>query len=361
LPLGGTAARLGGNEFGVLWSDDESSVIQRITAAVNEPVELAGITVGREVAIGMATRSPQLDQPASLLRAAEIALHAAKDTNRSIVVHSPVLDTFDADRLALASELRRALDGDELALHYQPKVDLDGGHVHSFEALVRWNHPQRGMIMPDEFVPLAESTSLITALTTWVIEAAAEQLARWDGLDVSVSINVSAHDFAAGDLADRLLRSLQTHRVDPGRLGIEITETAVVADPAQAGILLRTLRKLGVAVSLDDFGQGATSLASLATLPFTELKVDRSFVTGLADNPIELAIVSSLIDLGHRLGLTVTAEGIEDERSAELLRAMGCDHGQGYRFARAMAAEAVPGWLAQQHVLADLAGAPGQV
>ena len=358
----GTVARLGGDEFGVLWpalgANSETRLLAAITEAVSTQVEVGGIRVNPEVTVGLANTN-QIDGPAAdLVRAADLANHAAKEAGAEVMGYVPELDQFDPDRLQLGGELANAISSGQLRLHYQPKLDLVTGEVRSVEALVRWQHPVRGLLPPAAFIPIAETTSLIRPLTTWVVQEAIDQIRRWRHMSqpITVSVNLSARSLTDSDLPDELLTAISKAGIAPRSLEVEITETSAIADPVRAQSLLKRLHGAGVRISLDDFGQGATSLVSLADLPIDELKVDRSFVIGMEESDAHRGVVEFVIALGHRLGLKVVAEGIETERAATLLTSMGCDQGQGYLFCHPLPPHEFELWLAEHRQgLADLA------
>jgi EAL domain-containing protein (putative c-di-GMP-specific phosphodiesterase class I) len=233
-------------------------------------------------------------------------------------------------------------------LHYQPKMALDDGSVTAVEALIRWNHSRQGLLFPDAFLPVAEQTGLIDPLTDWVIATALRQLVTWDleGTRLGVAVNVSARNLNGANFADRVLAALDGAGIDPGRLVLEITETALFTDVERATAVLTRLAAAGVPISLDDFGQGQTSLGFLSRLPLRELKVDRSFVSDLPEDEAHAAIVRSVVELAHNLGLVVVAEGVEDEQTVSALQAMGCDLAQGYVLSRPVPADAVLAWVA---------------
>lgn len=349
----GMVARIGADQFGVLWPgggiEPENLLLRAIDLALAEQIEVADIRVNAEVVVGYASSGQVVDGAAALLRAADLAVHAAKSTGVRVLRYAPELEQFDPDRLQLASELGDAIAGGQLVLHYQPKLHLLTGRVDSVEALVRWQHPRRGLLDPADFISIAESTNLIRPLTAWVVTEAATQIGAWRLMDrpigLSVSVNISARSLAEPDLADEILARLDDARVPASSLQVEITETSVVADPQGARALLGRLHDAGVQVSLDDFGQGATSLVSLTRLPIDEIKIDRTFIVGLEAGDDEAAVVEFVITLGQRLGLRVVAEGIETDRAAQLLRQMGCEEGQGYRFCHPLPPRELERWL----------------
>jgi EAL domain-containing protein (putative c-di-GMP-specific phosphodiesterase class I) len=262
-------------------------------------------------------------------------MYVAKRQQLGVGRYSAEHDTYDASALLLVAELRRAVDNDELVLHYQCKGDLGDSSVHEVEALVRWQHPTRGLLYPDAFIPLAEKTELVDLLTRWVIRAAVQALPTLDPTGrLAVAVNVSARSLTRPDLADELLAILAAASVRPDRLVVEITETALMSDPVAAAHTLARLHAAGTRVSIDDFGAGQTSLGYLATLPVSELKIDKTFVMSMLDDARKDAIVRSVIELGHSLGCTVTAEGVEDAATLARLRALNCDTAQGYHLAR---------------------------
>lgn len=340
---GDTVARLGGDEFGLVLpgtvSESVEDILGRVLVALGAEAELGGVAISAEASIGYAMWPNDADEPDDLLRRADLALDAAKIARGAIVRYHPVGSEFDPQRLGLISELRRAIGGGELELHYQPKIDVPTGRVTAFEALVRWNHPVRGLLPPVDFIPIAESTGLIGPLTQWVVDAALAQLSAWSESrpELSMAVNISARNLR-DDLPGFILNCLATHRINSSRLVLEITETSIAADPIRATVLLEELSAAGVKVSLDDFGQGYTSLGSLGHLPVSELKIDRGFVFAMQTSHEDRAIVASVIELGHQLGLTVVAEGVETEEVSAVLRAMGCDTMQGYLFSPAVPA-----------------------
>ncbi|MCE9622972.1 MAG: bifunctional diguanylate cyclase/phosphodiesterase [Actinomycetia bacterium] len=340
---GDTVARLGGDEFGLVLpgtvSDSVEEILGRVLTALGAEAELGGVAISAEASIGYAMWPSDADEPDDLLRRADLALDVAKVARGGIVRYHPMGGEFDPQRLGLISELRRAIGGGELVLHYQPKIDVPTGNVTAFEALVRWNHPVRGLMPPCDFIPIAESTGLIGPLTQWVVDAALAQLAEWSESrpELSMAVNISARNLR-DDLPGWILGRLAAHHINASRLVLEITETSIAADPIRATVLLEELSAAGVKVSLDDFGQGYTSLGSLGHLPVSELKIDRGFVFAMENSHEDRAIVASVIELGHQLGLTVVAEGVETEEVRATLRAMGCDTMQGYLFSPAVPA-----------------------
>ncbi|HEY1739123.1 MAG TPA: EAL domain-containing protein [Acidimicrobiia bacterium] len=348
---GDTVARLGGDEFGLVLPHveerDVAAVLQRVSESVAVEIELAGIPVGAEASIGWTMYPDDSDDARTLLQYADVAMYAAKTGRIDMIRYDPELDRFDPSRLGLVSDLRRAIGSGELELHYQPKIEITTGLVTAFEALIRWNHPTRGMLAPSEFLPIAESTGLISPLTNWVVEEAIGQIARWGDSyrSLHLAVNISARNLRDEHLADFVFDQLRQNDVHPTQLLLELTETSVVTDHARAEHLLRALASGGVHVSIDDFGQGYTSLGYLGHLPVSELKIDRTFVVAMQASAEDRAIVASVIELGHQLGLTVVAEGVETVAVLNELDELGCDIAQGFYFARPMKADDVQPWL----------------
>jgi EAL domain-containing protein (putative c-di-GMP-specific phosphodiesterase class I) len=274
-------------------------------------------------------------------------MYVAKGLHDGVTRYDPSQNQYDASQLALVGELRRAIECDELVLHYQPKATLDDGRVEALEALVRWEHPKLGLLGPDRFIPLAERTDLIDKLTDWVLHRALADLAALEvrGERLTVAVNVSARNLGRTDFAAKLQRAVTEAGVPPERLVVEITETALLVDPARAAEVLDELSRFGVAVSLDDFGSGQTSLGYLSTLPVHELKIDQGFVSDMLTNPAHEAIVRSIVDLGHNLALRVVAEGAESQAVLDWLKLTGCDVVQGFFIARPMPFGEFVGWL----------------
>jgi diguanylate cyclase (GGDEF)-like protein len=354
---GDTVARLGGDEFGIVLpgarAESVEQVLRRLQDALGQEAELAGVAVSAEASVGYAIWPADADTAEALVQRADLALYAAKSARATIVRYHPGVDEFDPQRLGLIAELRRAITGGDLVLHYQPKVDVPTGRVIGFEALVRWMHPVRGLVAPSDFIPVAESTGLILPLTQWVVDRALAQLAEWSPThpDLCIAVNISARNLR-DDLPGWILNRLAAHRVKATRLVLEITETSFATDPVRATGLLEELDAAGVRVSLDDFGQGYTSLGSLGHLPVSELKIDRGFVVAMQQNPEDRAIVASVIELGHQLGLIVVAEGVETEEVCADLRLLGCDTMQGYLFSPPVPADEVLALLATTHAMA---------
>jgi len=346
-------ARLGGDEFALLLPGADALVAFAMARQIQHdfelPVDLDDQTIDLGASIGIALHPLHGSDAGLLLSRAELAMYAAKRQRSGSQLYEPRLDVGSQESLSLLGELRQAVGARELRLYLQPKVDLQTGQVVAAEALVRWQHPQRGLVMPGEFIPFAEQTGFIRQLTTWVIDAAARtaQKAQARGLALRISVNLSARDLMDQDLPGKVMAALQQHGARPQALCLEITESAIMDDPQRAMLTLEHLRKLGIWLSIDDFGTGYSSLAYLKRLAVDELKIDKSFVLAMERELDDAKIVRSTIELAHNLGLTVVAEGIESARTWRLLAALGCDEGQGYYIGRPMPEDQLMGWLAQ--------------
>jgi diguanylate cyclase (GGDEF)-like protein len=354
----GTVARLGGDEFAVLLPDtaDENSALgvgRRLVHALEQPVVLDELEVEVSASFGVALAPQHGREAAALLKRADMAMYAAKGSTRGLRVYEPEHDTRDVRRLTLVGELRQALQDGALQMHVQPQARLDDGQVISAEALVRWDHPERGMVPPDEFVAIAERTGLIAPLTAFVLDAALHACADWRaaGHALNVAVNLSPRSLLDADLVGDVRRALRRYDLPGSVLTLEITEGGVMADPTRAVAMLLQLRDFGVRLSVDDFGTGYSSLSYLKRLPVQEVKIDKSFVTDLRRDSEDAPIARSIVDLGRHLGLDVVAEGVEDAETWEALREMGCTIAQGYHLARAMPAGDLPAWLDRRRAL----------
>ncbi|MFF8927345.1 putative bifunctional diguanylate cyclase/phosphodiesterase [Streptomyces longwoodensis] len=351
LPRGAEVARLGGDEFAVLLPVADSTtsatrVARALVSALSSPLDLDGLTLVLEASAGVAVFPDHALDAEGLLRRADVAMYQAKRDRTGVEVYESKRDSNTPDRLGLLGDLRRALDAHEVELHYQPKVRFDG-QVAGLEALVRWVHPERGKVPPDEFIAIAESSGLMPHLTEYVLETALGQVARWreQQLFVPVAVNVSPRDVHTPGFAGSVAARLARHGVPAGSLQLEITEHVLLEDPQRAADTLNALTGHGVKMSLDDFGTGYSSLVHLRRLPVSELKIDRSFVARLAVDAEDAEIVRCTVDLAHSLGLLVVAEGVEDDETWERLRDLGCDAVQGWLVAAAMPPEEMTAWL----------------
>jgi diguanylate cyclase (GGDEF)-like protein/PAS domain S-box-containing protein len=343
-------ARLGGDEFAVILPGTSAQtaieVAQRIRGSLDVPIVLDSISVRVEASVGIAGYPADGISEGEILRAADTAMYAAKEARSGYAVYS-IDDRHEPARLAVASDLRRALDKDELFLVYQPKLSLQSDAVIGVEALVRWRHPRRGLVSPDEFVPVAQQTSLIRPLTLHVLGEALRQSARWraEGLDLSMAVNLSMRNLLDAELPRDVAQLLSATGVPAASLVLEITESALIADPLHARAVLDELAAMGVQLSIDDFGTGYSSLSYLKRLPIQEIKIDRSFVVNLTSSEEDAIIVRSTVDLANNLGLRVVAEGVETSEVLGYLRAIGCDIAQGFHLGRPLPAAEFDVWL----------------
>jgi diguanylate cyclase (GGDEF)-like protein len=350
---GEVVARLGGDEFAILLAgsaEEASALAARIHAALEEPFDLNGFALEIAASIGVAASPEHGADVDTLVQHADVAMYVAKGAHAGTSTYDPEQDTNDAARLALAGELRRALDDDELVVHYQPKADLGTGEISGVEALVRWEHPSRGFIPPDEFIPIAERTGLIKTLSRYVLAAALRERSRWAaaGHDLHVAVNLTIPDLLDQDLPDRIAALLDETGVSPDDLELEITESTILADPLRVRQNLDRLNELGLSLAIDDFGTGYSSLAYLKRLPVSTIKIDRSFVMDMLESDSDAAIVRSTIELGRNLGLRVVAEGVETEEAWNALREHGCTLAQGYLIGKPMPAEELGALLEAQ-------------
>jgi diguanylate cyclase (GGDEF)-like protein/PAS domain S-box-containing protein len=348
-------ARLGGDEFGILLSKatDRSEVIpalDRISHALERPISVHGLPLTVEASIGVAQFPDDGRDVETLLQRADVAMYAAKEDGSAYAFYDESLDNRDPTRLTLVSELRRAIEERELVLYYQPKARLGSGEIESVEALLRWEHPERGLIYPDAFIPVAQQTGLIVPLTLRVVDDALEQCRRFieRGLRLPVAVNLSSRNLLDPEFPDQIAGLLEHWEVDAEMLRFEITESTMIADPARTREVLERLSALGIQISIDDFGTGYSSLSYLTRLPVSEIKIDRSFVMEMQTCEDSATIVRSIIDLGGSLGLNVVAEGVETKEIWDELTALGCPLAQGYHLSYPMPADALAEWLAER-------------
>jgi diguanylate cyclase (GGDEF)-like protein/PAS domain S-box-containing protein len=358
-----TVARFGGDEFVVLCQDvadqaEAEALAGRLAAVLAAPIVVAGEETTVTVSIGIAYAPPGSsgEMPESLVRDADAAMYRAKEQGRNR--HA----VFDVTTLELAlvrhetvNALRRGIERGELVVHYQPALDLTSGRVVGVEGLVRWDHPQRGLLPPDEFIALAEETGLVVPLGAEVLATACRQVTAWQragqgGGDLWLSVNLAVRQLLAADLCSVVEDALADSGLEPHRLCLEITESALLEDSESSTRALNRLKALGVRIGVDDFGTGFSSLTYLKRFPVDVLKIDRSFVAGLCRDHQDRAIVASVVDLAHAFGLTTTAEGVETDEQLALLRALGCEQGQGFLWSRPLPAGAAERWLADRPV-----------
>jgi diguanylate cyclase (GGDEF)-like protein len=351
---GDLVARLGGDEFAVLLPAVKDTAVPRevaarLRAAVAEPIRLEGMSFVIEVSIGIAMFPDDATADETLVQHADLAMYLAKQRRSGVERYVAELDRNSPARLALFGEMRRGLDRGELELHYQPKVYLADGRPAGVEALVRWRHPDRGVLGPSDFIPVVQQSYLMREVTAFVIETSVAQAARWrqSGLAVQVSLNVSGRDLLDTGLAELVEQSLSRNRLPPDALLLEIDERVLTSEPAHAVATAEALADIGVGLSLDDFGTGYSSLLRLKRLPFGEIKVDSSFIGRMLESPDDEVVVKSILDLAAALGIVSVAEGVETADVATALMAMGCVAGQGWHFAKPMNAVSTTTWLTE--------------
>ena len=351
-----TIARLGGDEFGIVLphvvdADEASRIAARCLEAIVTPFPLEGMEVVVDGSIGIALYPRHASESESLLRNADAAMYVAKREREGLHVFE-LDDESSRSRLGLLAELRHALDTGQIDLAYQPKVSLEDRRVVGAEVLIRWTHPTRGLVPADEFLPLAEQTGLMREVTAYVLGRALDQQAAWraQGVMLAVAVNVTARDLLSPGFADEVGAELRKRELPAGLLSLEITERSMLGEQPSATSAVNDLAAMGVGLSLDDFGTGYSSLSHLVRVPVTELKIDRSFVMGAGRDPQSTAIVRTVVELGHALGVTVVAEGVEAPATWDALRALGCDDAQGWLVAPAMPADAFLAWVRDRGV-----------
>jgi EAL domain-containing protein (putative c-di-GMP-specific phosphodiesterase class I) len=310
-------------------------------------VSLLDLEIDVRGSIGVALSPLHGNEPSVLLQRADVAMYEAKAAHSGVNLYDPERDENTPRKLALAAELRRAIDEGMLEVFYQPKMSVGTGEVIGAEALVRWHHPRHGLLLPDEFIPLAESTGLIRPLTDYVLDAALRQAAAWRGrgIDINIAVNISARNLLDADLPGKVTAALADAGVQPSALTLEITEDSIMADPQRSLAVLGRIHAGGVRLAIDDFGTGYSSLSYLKQLPVDEVKIDKSFVISMALDESDATIVRSTIDLGHNLGLRVVAEGVETVEAYDQLLQGGCDEAQGYLFSRPLPAGQFERWV----------------
>jgi diguanylate cyclase (GGDEF)-like protein len=353
VPSSACVARLGGDEFAVLLTGAAAPKVvdaaKAIVAALEDPVSYEGQPLDVGTSVGIA-RFPQHGGDAqTLVRNADIAMYVAKRNKTGLAIYNAYYDTTQQQHLSLLGELRRAIERQELRLLYQPKVSLRSSNVSAVEALIRWVHPDKGVILPAHFIPFAEHTGYIKILTRWVLAEVVRQCGEWlsNGLQLQISANISARDLMNRDLPEQIAALLAEHCVPAGLICLEITESGFMEDPAHAQKVLERLSGMGLRLAIDDYGVGYSCLSYIMKLPVQELKIDRSLIAGIVANPDLSTIVRSTIELGHNLGMKVVAEGVEDGRGWDLLEALGCDDAQGYFMSPPLEAAALVEWMHQ--------------
>ena len=347
-----TIARLGGDEFAVLLPgiENEADAIgaaRKLVSALEQPIILEDQSFHVGASVGIALFPDHGEDGATLMRHADVAMYVAKRSSAGFALYDPKEDQHSISRLSMVGELRHAIEYKQLVLFYQPKIDLKAGLVTGVEAVVRWDHPQRGLLLPDEFIPLAEHTGLIRPLTFFVLDEALHQLHLWQkiGIDLHMAINLSARHLQDEQLPGKIAASMQQWGIAAELLEFEITESAIMANPLRAMDTLTQLDAMGVGLSIDDFGTGYSSLVYLKQLPVDEIKIDKSFVIDMLENNEDMVIVRSTVDLAHNMGRRVVAEGVESEETLNTLIEMGCDMAQGYYISRPLTAAVLTRWL----------------
>lgn len=347
----GTIARLSGDEFAIVLPIDNLETIAETLSALKtmleEPFTIENHTLQIDASMGISLYPDHGNDPITLLRKADVAMFAAKRTHRQFAFYESEHDQNTAQRLELISDLRHAVLANEFTLYYQPKAQTRTGVIQCVEALIRWQHPAHGLIFPDRFIPLAEQSGFITALTMWTVERAMRQYKDWQasGIELEIAVNLSMWDLHDPTFPAKIAAMFAQYNVPTYRIRMEVTESAAMSDPDLTISVLKRLATLGINCSLDDFGTGYSSLTYIKRLPIDELKIDRSFIQHIIDTPADEAIVSSTITLAHSLGLQVVAEGVEDANTMELLDALGCDITQGYFLSRPLPPEDFVYWL----------------
>lgn len=341
-----TIARLGGDEFAIVIPDAESldsalNTARRLHDAMTKPFLLQGVDIDIDASIGVVISGMHGNDAGILLQRADVAMYAAKNRSLGVCSYNEDADPHSTERLSLLGQLRRGIERDELILQYQPKIQLNSGAFLGVEALVRWNHPERGIVPPIDFIPFAEHTGLIGPLTRKVLDMAIAQVRAWSdaGQQISVSVNISPRNLLDVNIVDEIEALLKQYEVPAQQLELEITESAVMLEPERSRQLLLRLHALGVRIAIDDFGVGYTSLSQLRDLPINVLKIDKSFVFKLGADPKNGLIVRSIVELGHNLGFQITAEGVEDAATQASLLTFGCDQAQGYFYSRPTSAD----------------------
>jgi len=346
----GALARLGGDEFAIALIDQTPEEVQttaeRIVQALSRPFSMPGQRIAIGGTVGIALAEPD-STPSSLLRQADVAMYTAKRRRTGVALYAADEDGRAITRLTMSSALPKAIANNQLVLYYQPQLEIGTGAVKGAEVLVRWQHPERGLLLPDLFLPIAEEIGLIEPLTDWVLENAIAQLATWNnaGLDMRIAVNLSAHDLRDERLATIVPRLLSRYAQKAASLCLELTETTMVTETERAAACLRGLAAQGVRVAIDDFGTGYSSLSHLKQFPVDEVKIDKQFVMGMVGDSHDAAIVRSTIELAHRLDLDVVVEGVEDEPTFAAISLLRADYAQGFAIARPLPAPAFAAWL----------------
>jgi len=360
LRLGDTLARMGGDKFALLFDGVEGSaeaveLARELLDGLKRPLHLHGVEVFASASLGIALAGEGAARAEDVLRDAITAMHRAKeDGSTPFELFDPRMNANAKDRLRLEADLHHAIRRGEFLLHYQPIIDVQNGELAAFEALLRWQHPERGLVRPDDFIPLAEDTGLIVPMGKWVLDEACRQMQAWRrtypagalGREVSVAVNLSARQLESGTLIDEVADAIARAGLDPARLDLEMTESSVMERSRENAATLKALRGLGIKLSIDDFGTGYSSLANLQSFPLDALKIDRSFVMGMEFEEGKVEIVRTVLALARSLGMEVVAEGIETAQALAMLRELGCQNGQGYFFSSPLDGTSAAAWMA---------------
>ncbi|MDH5426348.1 MAG: EAL domain-containing protein [Gammaproteobacteria bacterium] len=346
-----TLARMGGDEFLLFTTntshDKTTELASQLYQSISQPFYVENRNFELSANIGYAMYPEHGDSAEKLIKNADIAMYAAKGSSRNIIKYSPSLDDGKLKRLELSSHFRQAAMDDEFVLYYQPQMDFKNGRIIGAEALIRWLHPEYGLLPPDDFIELAEQSGHIYMITEWIISHALQQLAEWhnNGHDIQLSVNISATDIQNPELVSLLETEMIRHKIEPAWLKLEITENSLMLYTSQTTSALSRITELGIAISIDDFGTGYSSLQYLTKMPVTHIKIDKSFVMQMLISDQDAVIVRSTIDLAHNLGLLITAEGIENQETHDILEILGCDYAQGHHLAKPMNNKAYMNWL----------------
>lgn len=343
-----TVARMGGDEFAIILNEissksDADGLAEKIISSLEEPFLLKGQDVYVSASIGITFFPEDSEEPDTLIKNSDAAMHRVKKQGKnSYRLFEPEMNSKAGRRLTLESEMRKALEREEFVVYYQPKVDIDSGRIVGAEALVRWQHPEKGMIPPGDFIPIAEETGLKAPLGEWVLEKACEQVVSWQRLGyppITIAVNISSHQFTRTNLTEKIKSVLQSTSLDPSLLDIEITESMLMGDMESTIATLRELSAMGVQTSIDDFGTGYSSLNYLRRFDIDTLKIDKSFVNDISTDKDAAAIASAIISLGHIMGMKIVAEGVETAEQLSFLKDQNCDEMQGYLFSRPLPGE----------------------
>jgi len=345
-------AHISGSAFALLWPNQTAEtqpvdVARSLHACLATPLKLEQFSLDTEASIGIVCYPAHGENAEDLLRFAQIAMQSARQRQVMVSIYDHNMEQYQLEHLTLASELRHAIEADDLIVYYQPKVDISSRKVVAAEALIRWQHPEKGLIQPDLFIPMAEQTGIIHPFTAWLIDKASSQIRQWQdkGIHLVVAINLAPRNLLEADLPKRLSHALNHWHIHPSSLMLEITERGIIAEPQRALAILDRIHDLGMSISIDDFGTGYSSLEYLKDLPIDELKIDQSFISAMHRDETSLTIVKMVIQMAHSLGLEVTAEGVESEQDWQELELTGCDRIQGYYTGKPMPPEEFEQWL----------------